>query len=223
MSERIPGKNELSRAYEEIADIHRQRLAKHGVKLPPKNSVKWVWLAMLHYHGGEKVHKDEISDAVQKIFPGAGRDQQVRHLKRDGWHIAGDKGFHSLVDTNAPSPEFDTDKTRRGGRLSARTFDDIKKAFNYCCATCGAAEGKPNIRYGKEPVKLQQGHQDPDEPADLQSNIIPQCQFCNRAYRRDFVFDNKGRAKAVADVRPVRAARKQVQKKIWEYLRKFFD
>lgn len=218
MSGRIPGKGALLRAYDEIAAIHKQRLAKRGVKLPPKSSRKWVWLAMLHYHRGGKVHKDEISDAVQKIFPGSGRDQQARHLKRDGWNVAGDKGFHSLVDASAPSPEFETDKTRRRGRLSASDFDGIKKAFNNCCVTCGAAEGEPNIRYGK----VQQGHQDPDAPADLQSNIIPQCQFCNRAYRRDFVFDDKGRAKAVADVRPVRQARKHVQKKIWQYLRNLF-
>lgn len=222
MRKRVPDQKTLERAYDEIADIHRRCLARHGVKLPPKSSRKWVWLAMLHYRRGENVHKDEISDAVQQCFPGSGRDQQVRHLKRDGWDIAGDKGFHSLVGTDNPSREFAVDKIRRSGRLSASTFDDIKKAFNYCCATCGAAENKPNIRYGNEPVKLQQGHQDPDKPADLRNNIIPQCQFCNRAYRRDFVFDDKGRVRAVADVRPVHLAQKHVKKKIWEYLRKLF-
>ncbi|MGI9307356.1 MAG: hypothetical protein ACR2P5_08665 [Gammaproteobacteria bacterium] len=130
--------------------------------------------------------------------------------------------LHALHDPRAPSPEFETEKTRRGGRLSAANFNDIKKIYGYCCATCGAAENKPNPRYGKELVKLQQGHMDPDGPSDDLNNIIPQCQFCNRAYRRDFVFDDKGRVEAVADVRPVRRANQHVQKKIWEYLRGLF-
>ena len=33
-------------------------------------------------------------------------------------------------------------------------------------------------------------------------------QFCNRAYRRDFTFDEKGRTRAVADIGP---AQRQIE------------
>lgn len=126
---------------------------------------------MLHHYAPERVHKDEISDAVRREYPNAGRDQQVRHLKRDGWNIAGSGGFHQLADPYRPDQGFVNERNRRQG--------------------------------------------EPD-------NIILQCQFCNRAYRRDFVFDSRGRARAVADVGPVRRANRAVQRKIWELLRQRF-
>lgn len=219
---KTPSKKDLDAAYRAVADIHKRHLAQHGVKLPPQSSYKWIWLAMLHYHKGGSVHKDAISDAVQKHYPEAGRDQQVRHLKRDGWNVIGGGGFHALEDPYRPSPEFINEQARRHGRLSSVDFDDIKKSFGNRCATCGSVEGEPDPRYGEARVHLQQGHQDPDEPGDDLNNIIPQCQFCNRAYRRDFVFDDKGRANAVADIGPVKRARTAVQKKIWKYLGELF-
>ena len=126
---------------------------------------------MLHHYAPERVNKDEISDAVRREYPNAGRDQQVRHLKRDGWNIAGSGGFRQLADPYRPAQGFVDERNRRQG--------------------------------------------EPD-------NIIPQCQFCNRAYRRDFVFDSRGRARAVADVGPVQRAHRTVQRKIWELLRQRF-
>ena len=223
MSNSIPSTKELEIAYDKIADIHKRHLAQHGVKLPNKSSYKWIWLAMLYHHKGKNVHKDAISDAVRKLHPSAGRDQQVRHLKRDGWNISGQGGFHALIDPYRPAQEFANEKTRRHGRLTAHNFEDIKTSFGYRCATCGAVENEPDPRYGTERVQLQKGHQDPDLPSNSPNNIIPQCQFCNRTYRRDFVFDNKGRVKAIADIGPIKRARKSVQKKTWEYLCKLFN
>jgi hypothetical protein len=67
-------------------------------------------------------------------------------------------------------------------------------------------------------VKLQKGHLDP-EKSIKRDNIIPQCQYCNRAYLDDFVFDKKGRVRAVASVRPVNRSSKRVKAEI----KKFFD
>ena len=223
MKRPLPSLRELEDAYREAAAAHERHLKAHGVNLPDKASYKWIWLAMLCHYKGDNVHKDEISRAVQRTFPNAGQDQQVRHLKRDGWDIAGSGGFHALkYPPHRPSPEFENDQRRRSGEMSAKNFEDIKKVFNYCCATCGAKEGESSPRYGDDIVRLQKGHKDPDEPAAV-GNIIPQCQFCNRAYRRDFVFDDKGRVRAVADVRPVKLAAEKVKRKIWEYLRGMFD
>ncbi len=223
MTDSLPTRAALEQAYDDIARIHRTHLAQHGVRLPDKNSYKWVWLAMLHYYEGESVHKNRISDAVRSIYPEAARDQQVRHLKRDGWNIEGARGYHSLSNPYQPSADFVNERARRQGRLSAETFDDLKTSFGNRCATCGAVEGEPDPRYGADLAQLQQGHQDPDADSASFSNIIPQCQFCNRTYLRDFVFDDRGRVRAVADTGPVRRARLSVQRKIWDYLRHKFE
>ena len=55
------------------------------------------------------------------------------------------------------------------------------------------------------------------------SNVIPQCQYCNRSYRNDFTFDEKGRVRAVASVAPVKRATKAVQEKIYNCLKGLFD
>lgn len=82
----------------------------------------------------------------------------------------------------------------------------------------GANEGEPDPRYGSGSVKLQRGHKDPERPADDPTNIIPQCGACNRAYRDDFVFDDRGRVTAVAAVRPVKRASVAVRRKIRDFL-----
>ncbi len=221
--ERLPSVKELEQAYAEAERIHREHLAQHGVRLPSRKTYKWVWLAMLLHFRPNAVHKDVITGAVRRSFPEAGMDQQVRHLKRDGWNITSEgAGSHALADPFRPAQGFVNERARRQGRLSAENFEDIIRSFGNRCATCGAREGEPDPRYGEDPVQLQQGHQDPDEPADEPQNIIPQCQFCNRAYQRDFVFDDKGRAWAVADLGPVQRARESVQRKIWDFLRQTF-
>lgn len=225
MTEGLPTETELQEAWSQLRDIHADHLQMFGVKMPSTDDYnkynKSIWLAVLYHFENEPVHKDVISDVCQRDNPGAGRDQQVRHLKRDGWHLTGDGGFHQL-DPFQPSPEWITDLNRRTGRLGADTFSDLKRVYGNRCATCGAREGQPDPRYGQDIVELQHGHMDPSRPADSRENIIPQCQFCNRQYRSDFVFDDKGRVRAVADVGPVKRASKQVQKKIFEWLKSKF-
>lgn len=93
--------------------------------------------------------------------------------------------------------------------------------YNNTCATCGAKEGIPHPSYGGEiVVMLQQGHQDPYEDGNDIRNIIPQCNFCNRTYKNNFVFNEKGRVIAVANIEPVRKARRPVQKRIQNWLNK---
>ena len=224
MADRPPTRQQLDAAYDEAARIHKEHLERHGVRLPSKTSAKWVWLAMLYHNQGERVHKNEISEATRSVFPDAAPDQQVRHLVRDGWNVEniGD-GHHILHDPTQPSQTFVTDSTRRQSRLSARDFDDLKEVYGNRCATCGSVEGEVSWRYGEGVIQLQQGHMNPHDRADDMSNTIPQCQFCNRAYRGDFAFDDKGRVSAVADVRPVRRASESVQRRIWNYLKRKFQ
>ena len=222
----LPTSEDLQSAWDDLRAIHAAHLEQHGVKIPGAEQynevAKSIWLAVLHYYSGESVHKDTISDVCQRDLPRLGRDQQVRHLKRDGWTLTGTRGYHQLHPYQH-SPEWLTDQARRAGRLNAKTFDDLKMVYDDRCATCGAKEGEPNRRYGEDKVVLQQGHMDPAKPSNDLNNIIPQCQFCNRAYLRDFTFDEKGRVRAVADAGPVERASSEVKKKIFAWLKQFFS
>lgn len=226
MSE-LPSKLALQKAWEELQDIHSQYLARHDVRIPRANQynerAKSIWLAVLFHWHGEDVHKNTISAVCQRDNPGLAPDQQVRHLKRDGWRLESDGRGNHRLDPFQPSLEFVNVKSRRDGLLSAESFADIKRVFGHSCATCGAREGRPDPRYGEDIVVLQRGHRDPAKSAGDRLNIIPQCQFCNRAYRGDFVFDEKGRAWAIADIGPVQRASSDVKRKVLRFLRELFN
>lgn len=222
MNGELPTSADLQAAWEDLQDIYVSHLERHEVKIPQTDYydglAKSIWLSVLHYHEGKEVHKDLISDVCQRDLPGSARDQQVRHLKRDGWRLASAKrGYHKL-DPYQPSLEWINDKARRDGILNARSFEDIKVVFGHTCATCGAREGRPDRRYGEDKVVLQQGHRDPHQPATDKNNIIPQCQFCNRAYRGDFVFDENGRVRAVAGIGPIQRATLEIKRKVFAWL-----
>ena len=221
----LPKPDDLQAAWIELQEIHREYLVRHNVKLPKAeyyaDSAKSLWLAVLFFYMNQEVHKDQISEIARRDIPTAGADQQVRHLKRDGWSIGNKPGLHKL-NPYEPSSEFINAGARKRLKLKARSFTDVKKAYGHRCATCGAREGKPDPRYGGTKVMLQQGHKDPKMPGDDKDNIIPQCQFCNRAYKDDYVFDDKGRVRAVASLRPVKRANKSVQEKIFKWLKNEF-
>lgn len=226
MNNNHPTPDDLQKSWEDLYNIYVQHLKEHEVKLPNvrryNEQAKSIWLAVLHYYKGENVHKSFISEICQRDNPNLGPDQQVRHLKRDGWHLTNDGRGNHLLDPYQPSSEWETDKKRRHGRLRAKDFNGIKDAYENRCASCGTKEGEPSHRYGEDKVILQQGHKDPSKsPTDL-NNIIPQCQFCNQAYRGDYVFDEKGRVSAIADLRPVRKATKAIQRKVYEWLKTQF-
>jgi len=220
----LPNKDDLQSSWEDLQEIYTEYLKPHGVKIPSAERydevAKSIWLSVLHYYSGKEVDKNTVSDIVKRDRPDLNHDQQVRHLKRDGWTLIG-RGKHTL-DPYRPSLEWINTKNRREGRLNARSFDDIKTLFGNKCATCGAREGRPDPRYGEDTVQLQQGHMDPFKPVNM-ANIIPQCQFCNRAYRSDYVFDEKGRVKAIADIRPVKQAPLFVKKTVYRWLKDFFS
>lgn len=90
--EPIPSKAELDAAFADLQRIHRIHLAQHNVKLPTPGSRKALQLSILHHAKGEPVHKDTVSRIVRQYLPNAATDQQVRHLKRDGWNITGARG-----------------------------------------------------------------------------------------------------------------------------------
>ncbi|MDA7999899.1 MAG: hypothetical protein MPK06_01945 [Alphaproteobacteria bacterium] len=215
----IPTKAALEKAWRRAEKIHSDHLEQHGVKLPEWGTAKGCWLAILFHYSGKEVDKNRISEITRHHFPDFAPDQQVRHLKRDGWNDEGTGGKHKILNPKVPHPNFANSLKNRTGNLTNADFDTLKKAFNNCCATCGAEEGKEHPKY-RDPavVKLHKGHCDPHKELTV-GNTIPQCQYCNRAYRDDFVFERDGRVKAVASVRPVRRASKSVQDEVRKFLK----
>lgn len=218
----IPTKEELQKSWEELKEIHEDLLEDKGIKLPKgeefDKSNKSVWLSVLYLHKDRYVHKNEISTITQHYRANAGGDQQVRHLKRDGWFIGDEPGRHKL-DVTKVSPEFVSSSKLKNARLKAEDFEGIKQAYGNRCATCGAKEGETSRRYGDKPIKLQQAHMEPSKSGKDIRNIIPQCQYCNQAYLNDFTFDDKGRVRAIASVEPVKRATKPVQEKVFSWLK----
>ena len=214
----------LQKAWKELKEIHKKHLQKAGVKLPKENSAKQIWLAILYdaykENPNKLVDKNEISRIVIQLKPNLGTDQQVRHLKRDGWDLITEKGGHHRINPYKPATNFMYDLKRHEKLIPASNFEEIKKVYNGQCLTCGAKEGEKSWRYN-EKVRLEQGHRDPDKPI-TKDNIIPQCQFCNKAYKGDFTFDERGRVRAVASVDPVKRASEKVQKSIWKFLKSKF-
>jgi hypothetical protein len=215
--------------YEKLKDEYETNLSKYGVVFPAPDSQKALWLIFLRKNLGIFVHKDTISSFVHSVFPAAGKDQQVRHLAADGWYVLnrGDQlpdskenvesGWHVLITTERPKPTFQFKSMKRAGRLSAKNFNQLKIVYDSRCATCGSQEGKPNLLEPDKSTRLQEGHMDPHKELTL-DNTIPQCQVCNQIYQEDYVFDKKGRVVAVASVKPVLRADKNVKEEIKKVL-----
>lgn len=214
-----------------LKEEYQTYLKQYGIKFPAKNSNKALQLIFLRKNKGALVHKDTISIFVQSVIPHAGKDQQVRHLGREGWNILnkGDKlpdedktvpsGYHVLLTTESPKPSFLFAALKRAGRVAAKDFEQLKIAYDNRCVTCGSQEGKPHFLQPSKRTELHQGHMNPHKELTL-DNSIPQCQVCNGIYKDYFVFDAKGRTIAVASTEPVLKAEKFVQERIKKALEK---
>lgn len=128
-----------------------------------------------------------------------GDSQHLRHIRRRrGIKIAKrGRSEYYLEDLKLGEAFVNRHKGVRAG-----AFEEIKAVYGYRCATCGAKEGEPHhlpqYRQSKEAVVLHQGHMNPHGPL-IAGNVIPQCQFCNRAYRNWVVFDINGRVIGVSN------------------------
>lgn len=233
MMEKIPihgnhcfmSQEEIEQWYTILENEHQNHLNTYGVFLPKRGSSNALWLVFLRKHIGKLVHKDTISEFVQSVNPTAGKDQQVRHLASKGWYVLnkGDKilgkdevipsGYHVLITTENPKPNFLWKALKRAGRISAKSFEQLKATYGFRCVTCGSQEDKPHLFEQNQKTRLQQGHMNPHKSLSLE-NSIPQCQICNQAYQDDFVFNEKGRVVAVASSKPVLRADPEVIKKI---------
>lgn len=223
---------EISRCKKELQDIYQNKLKAFNVHFPSEESLKMKWLIYLYAFKGQAIHKSVITDFCKKFDANCAADQQVRHLQADGWFLLkngeemdGEKcprGYYCLFNVNQPYPGFIKKKKFRVNNLQTDDFEEIKKQYGYCCATCGAKEGSEH-RYGfAGKVQLQKGHKNPNKPLEI-GNIIPQCQFCNRdMYKDNFIFDDYGRPIAINNARYIHRSTEEVQKQMYELLKKKF-
>jgi hypothetical protein len=222
--------DEIDKWYAILEHDYNTYLKAYDVSLPKKASSNGLWLIFLKKNQGKLVHKDTISTFVNSINPKSGKDQQVRHLSAKGWYILNardkmpdedsivERGYHILITTEIPKPNFLWKALKRAGRISARNFDQLKAAYNFRCATCGSQEGKPHLLEQNQRTMLQQGHMNPRKALTL-DNSIPQCQLCNQVYKDDYVFNEKGRVASVASPNPVLRADKEVIEEIRKALK----
>jgi len=222
---------QLRNAFAAVAADYEAHLKDFGLKLPAEKTAKWYQLSVLKHFQGESVHKDDVSMLIAKRTGKPASDQQVRHLKtQGGWYVLnrGDvyvdgetetrnpDGCHVLITTDRPHPNS---ALGRRNTVEKGAWEEILKEYDYRCASCGTKIGEQHRFDSSFKVEtLERGHMDPNKPLDI-GNIIPQCRWCNRTARGDFVFDLQGRPRAVASVRPVARADRKVVKKIKQWIR----
>lgn len=176
---------------------------KQGLKFPRFGTLKYYSLKYFYKNKNKIIFKQELD--LLKNPPGD--NQYGRHLRNtDGFSILqGGETFNNIQLKVRPEAEyvftgFDTiDSKYYLGRRNEGiiNFEECKKRFNYSCATCGSIEGQPHRFTGKITL-LEKGHMDPNLPLE-QSNLIPQCDYCNKKYKNRFIFDEYGQIKYYTD------------------------
>jgi DNA-directed RNA polymerase subunit RPC12/RpoP len=220
-------KEQIEILYKEIETSWKNNLSKFGVSLPKlKNGNGYtkdaLVLVYLYKNIGKSVSKEELTSFIKQYYSNVNDVQQARHLgQQKGWFILsgtrGDieskeykikAGEYMLVTLEKHYPNFTN--LRRDYNETESFWEQMKKEYNYRCATCGSEEGKPNIHYPSSITKLQKGHKDPTKQL-TKDNTIPQCEKCNRADRNYFIYDNKGRVIQIANPNVVLRSPIQVQ------------
>ena len=227
-------KNEIDILYSKISEMHDKFLKQYNVKLPNlkvknKYTLNALVLIYLYKKIGKIVSKQELTEFLKNMGYKINDVQQARHLaQQSGWYILsgtrGDlecqnlnvkAGQYLLKTIEKPYPSYQN--LKRTETLKANSWNELKKIYNNRCATCGSKEGEYNFLYPASITTLQQGHKDPGKSLTIE-NTIPQCQFCNRASRNYFVFDNKGRVEKIYDPNFILKSDKNIQKVMLQIL-----
>jgi hypothetical protein len=221
MSAKSLSGEKIREIYTLVATYHQQYLVASGVKLPQlekggeftKDALVLVYLAQ-GYPDTWWITKKELTDFVRLYHPDTNDVQAGRHLgMQRGFYIVSSRRGNYLPE-GAPPPKGDSyllvtlEKPhpafvpKRRSSNADSDLETVKQKYDYRCATCGSKEGEANLRYKNQRTQLQQGHRNPKLPLEGE-NIIPQCQFCNRADRNWWVYDERGRVVGVGAVKPI--------------------
>lgn len=201
---------ETEKIYGLIVQEHKKYLQAKGIKLPnlrnkagdyTKDALVLVKLAE-GYPDTKPISKQDLTAFMKLYYSETNDVQQARHLgAQKGFNIvSGRRGdadvpldSYWLKTLQIPSANF-VGKRRAG---YSGDFEKLKVQYAYRCATCGSKEGALHFFRKGAKVQLQKGHMDSSKPL-VEGNIIPQCQFCNRADRNRWIYDKTGRVIGVA-------------------------
>jgi hypothetical protein len=226
---------DIKRIYDTLADYHSRYLQSHGVRLPAlrdsrgnyiRDALVLVYLAQ-GYPNTKSVTKEELTEFIRHFYPNTADVQQARHLAmQKGWYIVSgtrhnshlEPGEYQLLSLEKPYPAY---RVRRREGIPHSDFENLKRQYNFRCATCGSKEGESTFQYPRVRAKLTQAHMNPQKPLES-GNILPQCEMCNRAYRNYWIFDNRGRVLAVSNPKIILQSPEDVQLKVYQLLHKKF-
>jgi hypothetical protein len=229
--------SDLLKFYKELQKDREKSLKDIWIKLP--SLYRWDWyvldtLVLIYFHQriGKVVTKEELTKYLKFYKPWINDVQQARHLaQQKWWYIISWQRWdieckekwvkpweYMLVSIELPYPWF---ILNRRTNLSDMDFNEIKKVYNYRCATCWSKEWEENFMYRWTITKLEKWHIDP--LLDLTpNNTIPQCDKCNKAYRGYFRFDKRGRVEAITDPSIILKSDENIQKDVFLILKKKF-
>lgn len=222
---------EICEQYALVKKYYEEYLKSKGVQLPnlerggkfTKDALVLVYLSQ-GYPNTRRITKDELTGFVRLYYPEVNDVQQARHLAaQKGWYIL--SGTRKDLESHMLAPGEYKLKTlehfypgftheRRAFSEGGDFFEELKKKYNYKCATCGSREGEPHRYWTNTITTLQKGHMNPTKPLEP-GNIIPQCEKCNRADRNYWVYDEKGRVVGIANEKVVDKCSHELKEKIF--------
>lgn len=229
--------NEIKEIFKIIQEYYKKYLKNDEVKLInlqdksgkfTKDALTLCYLAQ-NYPNTKAISKNDLTSFVRQFYPDTTDVQQARHLaKQKGYYIIsgtrGDMrqkikaGYYQLITLEKPYPSY---KPNRRSGIESANFEELKKEYDYKCATCGSVEGKAHNIHKNEITKLQAGHMNPALPLEF-GNIIPQCQVCNRPDRDRWIYDKTGRVIAIADSEDGKRVVEKYLKKVSQSTREYF-
>jgi hypothetical protein len=230
------GDGELQECYEILKKAHEEHLKPKGVELTAFRrgglyTQRSLALIALYIRLGQPVTKRELTNFVRKYVEGEADVQDGRHLANtQGWYVLSTqrndvgtetwpKDSYGLISITDCYPSF---SGHREGNLESQEWARLLEKFENRCSLCGSEEGKNNLRNKSVITQLQQGHKDPTKPLSP-SNCLPQCQECNRPLQQKFIFDDKGRPKAISKADLIFKSPRNIQIEVFRLLKAEFD
>jgi hypothetical protein len=176
-----------------------KNLKRFGVKkisrpnLNKTSQASFVLLYLLKYIG-DVISKKELTEQYQLISNTNTTDlQSGRHLGTQfGYDIINNRGNINGYCLKSLKVRGGFLPNRRDVDMTKLEWENLKKDYNYKCASCGDTEGKPTRYDANKISKLEMGHMNPSKSLTL-SNTIPQCSECNSQYKDKYIFNKLGR------------------------------
>ena len=186
-------KTDYCLTYQTLKNNWEKYLKPKGVKMPRFKGKLGFSLCILAANMDKFMHIDEIKTTLlDNNFKLTGTDPvQVRHLStQSGWWIEKEGKYkHKLCSMEKPLPGFISQK--RANKLNICSWNALKLEYQNKCVNCGSKENEP-MRWDQTKITvLQQGHMDPRKDL-VTNNCIPQCSFCNQAYKNKAIFNKRG-------------------------------